>query len=83
MEHKIIAELDGENININAKFFRGKDVVHEINHAFPVGTSEEVIREAVVKAGELFELEEKQKEARKEEDEKNAEAKKVVNNLNS
>lgn len=83
MEHKIKAEIDGENINVNAKFFRDGEVVHEINHAFPVGTSEEEIRAAVEKAGDLFELEEKQKEARKEEDEKNAEAKEIVNNLNS
>lgn len=83
MEHKIDASIDGEQIKVNAKFFRGENQVHEINTAFPIGTKEEEIREKVVKAGELFELEEKQREERSEEDEKLAEAKEIVTNLNS
>lgn len=92
METKIKAELKGEEIRVNAQFSReqeateetpaGMVVVHEINTAFPIGTSEKKIRKEIQKAGDLFELEESQRAGQQEIDEKFEEANKTINNLN-
>jgi hypothetical protein len=92
MEIKFNAELKGEEIRVNAQFSReqeeteenpaGMVVVHEVNTAFPLGTSENKIRREIQKAGDLFELEEKQRAGQQEVDEKFEKANKIINNLN-
>ena len=92
MEIKIPAELKGEEIRVNAKFYReqeateetptGMVIVHEINTAFSLGTSEKKIRREIQKAGELFELEESQRAGQQEVDVKFEKANEVINNLN-
>jgi hypothetical protein len=82
MEIKISAELKGEEIRVSAKYFREDEQVHEINTAFPIGTSEKKIRKEIQKAGDLFELEEKQRAGQAKVDEKFEEANKIINNLN-
>jgi hypothetical protein len=89
---KISAKLEKEHIVINAKFFReqeateetpaGEVLVHEINTAFLIGTQEKKIREEIKRAGDLFELEERQRAGQAEVDEKFEKANEVINNLN-
>lgn len=83
MEIKITAKLKGEEIRVKAEYLREEEKVHEINTAFPIGTSEKKIRKEIQKAGELFELEEKQRAEQQEVDKKFEQANKIVNNLNS
>ena len=82
MEHKIKAELDGEQIKVHADYFDGKKKVYEINTAFPLETSEKEIKEAVVKAGTLFDQEKEQAVEQGKVDKKFGNAQKVISNLN-
>ena len=82
MKHKIEAELDGDRIKVNAKFYEGKKKVHEINHAFSSDMSAKDIKKEVEKAGDLYLLEKKQAEERKEEEEEREKANKTVDKLN-
>jgi len=83
MESKIEAKKDGERIMVNAKYFRDDELVHEVNTAFNLGTSEEEIRAEVERAGKLFETEEIQKVEQGKVDKNNEEADEIINNLNS
>ena len=83
MEHKIKARLAGERILVNAKFTEEDKIVHEINTAFPLDSSEKEIRKEVVKAGELFELEKEQAKDQAEVDKKFGKAQKTITSLNS
>jgi len=82
MKNKIKASVDGDRIKVNAKFYRKNKKVHEINHAFPLNTSAEEIKEEVKKAGEVFLKEEKQKKIQVKIDEEQDKAQEVINKLN-
>jgi ABC-type enterochelin transport system substrate-binding protein len=88
MISKIEAKIEGEQIEVSAKFYLESDAkfetpIHEINTAFPLETSPEEIKEAVEKAGALFESEQAQKEKQAEIDKAFNTAKETVNKLNS
>ena len=83
MRIKITAKLENEAIKVNAQYLREEEVVHEVNTAFVIGTSEEEIRAELEKQGELFESEEAGAEKQAEVDAKFEEAKSIIDNLNS
>lgn len=83
MDYKINSKLEKERIMVNAKFYKNKKKVHEINTAFPMDASLEVIREEVEKVGKLFEYEIEQKKEQKKVDEKFEKAQDTINQLNN
>lgn len=83
MEIKITAKLENESIKVNAQYLREEEVVHEVNTAFVIGTSEEEIRAELEKQGKLFEAEEKSAKKQAKVEKKIEEAKSIIDNLNS
>lgn len=82
METKIDAKVEGETIKVKAEYFSGEKKVHEINTAFPLDTEASVIKAAVEKAGNLFELEKKQAKEQEKVDKIYKKAEETINQLN-